>query len=113
MRVFGTAADIVRASLNPVVNIGNWNMDTVDTIDVDVLIHYSRWRHICVMIISDAGDVIRRLGWKGSLSGWWSHEALKGDTILTLGRKIGGDFDHLDWSTTPFNRGFIKMASVP
>lgn len=113
MRIFGTAADIVKASLNPVVNVGNWNMSTTDSIDVDVIFHYSKWRHICVMILNDDGNEIKRLGYKGSLSGSWLHDPLKGDTILTLERKIGGDFDSIDYDTEVFNRGYIKMSTVP
>jgi len=113
MRVFGTAADVVRASLNPVVNIGNWDMDATDSIDVDVGYHYNRWRHVCVMIVSDLGTEIKRIGWRGSLSGDWLHEAAKGNTILTLNRKVGGDFDSIDYDTAVFNRGYIKMSLVP
>lgn len=112
MRVFGTAADMARASHMPSLDVGNWDMDATDSIDVDVLIHYNRWRHICVMIIDDLGTTIKRLGWKGSLSGWWHHDPAKGDTILTLERKIGGDFDSIDYDTAVFNRGYIRMAVV-
>ncbi|MBA7584632.1 hypothetical protein ES708_26589 [subsurface metagenome] len=113
MRVFGTAADMARASHMPVVNIENWDMAAAASIDVDVGYHYNTWRHICVMIRDDLGTTIRRLGYKGSLSGSWFHDPLKGDTILTLERKIGGDFDSVDYDTAVFNRGFIRMAIVP
>lgn len=113
MKVWGTAADVVRASLNPVVNTGAWNMDVTDLVDVDTGYHYSKWRHVCVMILNNAGDEIKRLGWKGSLSGWWHHDPAKGDTIITLERKVGGDFDGLDYNNAVMNRGYIKMALVP
>lgn len=113
MRVFGTAADVLRASLHPCPDIGNWNMDTTDELDVDVGVHYSRWRTICVMIIDDLGTTIKDIGWRGSLSGDWRHDPLKGDTILTLSRKVGGDFDSVDYDTAEYNRGYIAMCLVP
>jgi hypothetical protein len=75
-------------------------------------VHYSKWRHICIMVLDDLGTTIKRLGWKGSLSGWWQHDPAKGDTILTLERKVGGDFDNASYSTTPYNRAYIRMVII-
>lgn len=88
-------------------------MNTTPTIDVDVGVHYSKWRTVTVLIIDDAGTTIMKLGWKGSLSGWFHHDPAKGDTILTLERKVGGEFNALAYSTTPYNRGFIALCNIP
>ena len=112
MRLFGTAADVVRASLHPCIEIGAWNMDTTDELDVDVVFHYNKWRSACVMIIDDVGSTIKKLGWRGSLSGDWRHDPAKGDTIMTLSRKIGGDFDSVDYDDPVMNRGFIALCAV-
>ncbi len=82
------------------------------TVDVDIGFHYSKWRHICVMIRDDLGTTIKRLGWKGSLSGWWQHDPAKGDTVVTLERKVGGDFANIDYDTAVYNRGFVKISAV-
>ena len=87
-------------------------MNAADIVDIDVGVHYSKWRHVNVLIIDDAGTEIRDLAWKGSLSGWWQHDTAKGDTILTLERKVGGDFDSVDYDTAVFNRGFITMCHI-
>jgi len=88
-------------------------MDTTDNVDVDIGVHYSRWRTIYVLILNNAGTEIKKLGWKGSLSGWFHHDPVKGDTILTLERKVGGDFDKVDYNDGVMNRGYIAMCNVP
>ena len=88
-------------------------MDATDIVDVDVGVHYSKWRAITVLIRDDLGTTVKKLGWKGSLSGWFHHDPAKGDTILTLERKVGGDFDSIDYDTAVYNRGYISMCHVP
>ena len=91
-------------------DIGNWDMLNVAGVDVDVGVHYEKWRHICVMIRNDAGNEISRLGLRGTLSGWWKHDPAKGDNVLTLYRHIGGDYADAAYSATPYNRGYIRMV---
>lgn len=88
-------------------------MAVTDSVDVDVGVHYLKWRSACVMIISDLTTTIKKLGWRGSLSGDWLHDPAKGDTIMTLNRKVGGDFDSIDYDDAVMNRGYIAMCTVP
>ncbi|MBA7567119.1 hypothetical protein ES708_08819 [subsurface metagenome] len=87
-------------------------MAATGAIDVDVGVHYSKWRTVTVLIRDDLGTTIRKLGWKGEQSGWFHHDPAKGDTILTLERKIGGDFDKIEYDTAVYNRGYIAMCNV-
>ncbi len=95
-----------------IVDINDWDMDTVASLDVDVKIHFNRWRSISVMIRNDDTTLFIRLSFNGDASGSAEHTNGKGNTIITLYRGVAGAFDNVNYNAADFNRGYITLGYI-
>jgi hypothetical protein len=97
-----------------VVEIGDWNMETTTTKDVDIEVAHTKVRSISVLIKSDSDGYLVPIdiadptsflpaGSVGNIFG----------TELTLRRFAGARFDDPGFSATSYNRGFIYVTYVP
>jgi hypothetical protein len=97
-----------------IVEIGDWNMDTTVTKDVDIGVAHTKVRAINVLIKSDADGFLQPLNFPDTTT------QLPGGRVgnifgteVTLRRFDGGPFDASGFSSTGYNRGFIEITYAP
>jgi hypothetical protein len=102
-----------------IVDIGDWNMDTTDTVTVLHGLNETKIRGINIWIRfdSDIGD-----GTGGANFFTGSSATIAGEgaviipsnqtTLLSLTRRTGGYFDSANFDMTSFNRGWITITYV-
>lgn len=100
-----------------VMDIGDWNMDSVATITINTGIHYNRILFIIPKIRPDDTIVENEsryflgtyyyCGGDGHVIPY--HHSADADTELRLFRCSGGPFDNANFDKTPFNRGWITI----
>lgn len=97
-----------------VVEIGDWNMDTTVTKDVDIEVAHTKVRSISVLIKSDSNGYLVPIdipdpttqlpaGSVGNIFG----------TEITLRRFDSARFDDAAFSDTGYNRGYVYVTYVP
>lgn len=96
-----------------VVQIGDWNMDSDDTIDVAHGLTMSKIVGATAMIISDDGQYYFPMGTgnsgTGALQVWIGSIRT---SIVRLRRLAGGDYDSTDYNATSFNRGYVILFYI-
>lgn len=92
--------------LTKVIEIGDWNMDTVPFISVvHGIVDFTKIREVSVMIRNDANSVYYPLNFSDG-------EAVIINTLITMSRLIGGAFDLAGFSATAYNRGWITIKYI-
>jgi hypothetical protein len=95
-----------------IIEIGDWNMDTTESIEVAHGLTYGNIRSVQVVIRRDTNLDTRPLDYRGYFGdnpgGAWYWNA----TIIKLGRYLGGNFDNADYNSTSYNRGWITIWYV-
>lgn len=98
-----------------VVNLGDWNMDTSDSVTVaHGIADYKKIRSVDVIIRDDADSAYAKL--TGFRSGVYS--VPDGgitditSTTVTLFRTAGQTFDGVNYNATSFNRGFMYIQYI-
>jgi len=96
-----------------VVNIGAWNMDTTDSVIVEIGVVAAKIRGISVVISNDAGSAVFPLNYTNDATGLCdgSWVSITADTRVSLFRLIAGSFDGAGY-TTLANRGYITIQYV-
>jgi len=98
------------SSLNfKVVQIGDWNMDTSLSKNVNLGIDKSRIKIVTVLIVDDNNAQINNLltdTWRPSVGGYYK---LSGNNIL-LERLAGTDYDTSSYDQTGYNRGWVTIG---
>lgn len=90
------------------INIGDWNMDTIDDINIAHGLSATEWktiRTINVIIRNDLDNNYYSLGdsAEGEISGF-------GATTVDLARTAAGFFDSVNFDSTSYNRGWITIT---
>jgi hypothetical protein len=98
-----------------VVDIGNWDMDNVASVDVaHGLASSKKIRNVSVVVRSDSDndyDLLNRFDSTSFIAdGYveWTYSS-GGVANIRLRRRTGGYFDAANYSTTSFNRGYITI----
>ena len=90
------------------VNITDWNMDTTNSVVVELGVNYTDIVNIQVFIRNDANTAHYLLS-SSNDSGTTQGFILMVGTQVQLTRATDGFFDAFSFSSTSFNRGFINI----
>lgn len=97
------------------IEIGDWNMDTTTNVSVAHGIDASKIRDVQVMIRNDAAPFfhfsLMKANSLGVVDGFFQVDVTTGTDIF-LERRTGGQFDSVNYSSTPYNRGWILLTYV-
>jgi hypothetical protein len=116
-----TKKTITPASLSPVLGglittvleIGDWNMDTSNSVLINHGLTYAKIRGISTVTIRDDNDEFRyNLTGQGGV-GIEFGSALLNSTHVFLARVPGGVFDGAGYDRTSYNRGWIIINHIP
>lgn len=86
-----------------IVDIGDWNMDANDTKIIAHGVDFETIRGVDVIIRNNTASVLVPLSRSGTVE-------LINSTNITLGRITSGFFDIVDFNSTSYNRGWIKIT---
>jgi hypothetical protein len=102
----GTGVTYIDGKASKKVTIGDWNMDSTDTVTVNVGVSPDFYKILAafVVIISDDGVLRTQLDWKGNGGVSWN------SGVFYLDRLAGGIFDNANYNATGFNRGHIYVV---
>ena len=98
------------------IEIGDWDMDTLDSVTVSHLLSATEWKTIrdVSCMIRDDLDIDLGTLISSNTSGVTNGSILGVDsTTILLNRVIGGGYDNTSYTTTTFNRGFITFWYSP
>lgn len=112
-------SDAVRFDQLPVtikvINIGDWNMQSIGAIGVPHLLSdFTKIRIKDIMILNDAGDRLYPL-----YSFNAGAELIDGGVIsidatnINMYRRVSGVFNSANFDSTSYNRGYITIESIP
>lgn len=100
--------------LRKIIEIGDWNMDSTEAVEVAHGLTNSKIRKISVMIRGDNANNVH------PLDAWFSGVHLGGffilqstPTVVSLVRTAGGIFDSESFDSTSYNRGWIVIEYLP
>lgn len=89
--------------------VSNWDMDSTDTVQVDLSSYLMRTnvRDIAIVVVSDAGSV-----YDGSRDDGvrWFMLSTDTDGIVTLSRQVGGFFDNSNFDSPTGTRCYLKVT---
>lgn len=96
-----------------IINIGDWNMDTANAVNIAHGLTLGHIRSISVSIINDLGSttydfaatILNSNGTFHSYGGY----IVASTTHITLRRHLGGMYDGNSFDLTPYNRGWITI----
>lgn len=89
------------------IDIGDWNMDTTDSVNVTHGLDVTKLRSVDVMLRHDNGVDLVNLERVHALTFDLAGAVDWNSTLFVLTRKAGGTFDSTSYDSTSFNRGFI------
>lgn len=96
-----------------VIEIGDWNMDSTNTVSVAHGLTYANIRDFSVKIRNDAANATYPLDMARDFTFTGSNPAdgfyYVGSTTVEMARTIGGFFDSVAYDSTSFNRGWITI----
>ena len=98
-------ADLNGSLITTIVNIGDWDMDLTDNVNVAHGLTFTKIRGWQVVIIDDTTVEFLDLNFSGSSN--------LSSTNFSLFRTTAGDFDNTDYDSTSFNRGYITIQHIP
>lgn len=100
-----------------IINIGDWNMDSVLNIEITHGLTGKNIRSISVIIRNDFDtdyDLLDSINTSGVVQGGvenvWNSGA--GNIVLRLFRTTGGKFDSVGYDATSYNRGWITITYI-
>lgn len=93
-----------------VIDIGDWDMDTSNAINVAHGLTTVNIRTISVIVRNDADTNYSPLHYRDGASGG-GYYSVAGDNI-GLGRDIGSSFDSTSYNQTSYNRGWITIQYI-
>lgn len=92
-----------------IINIGDWNMDTTNFVDVLHKLTMSKIRDIKIIIRDDYDDLYLPINWYDNFNsiivGTYNIQA----TVINITRIDSAVFDSEDYNATSFNRGWITI----
>jgi hypothetical protein len=101
-----------------IIEIGNWNMDSIAVVDVPIGIDFKRVRNVSVLIRNDADD--NYFDFVSAQAGAHATAPLIRLGVVTavdvveLERNAGGYFDGSNFdSDPPYNRGWVTIQYTP
>lgn len=108
IKAYVDAVETKIASLNTkIINIGDWNMDTTQSLDVAHGVTLSKIRSLSAIIIADSSTTRYDLN---IMDGAGDGGGLFADaTNVVLRRIASGFFDNTSFNSTSFNRGYIVL----
>lgn len=92
-----------------VVEIGDWDMDADNTVNVEHGLgdNWKKIRGIHIIVRDDTDSNYTDLQGRGnSWAGYWN---LSGNFYINLGRVPGGIYDSVNYDLTSYNRGWINI----
>lgn len=92
-----------------IIEIGDWNMDSLASVQVTHGLTVSKIRSISAIIRHDTDNVVDPAGGLQSTGFVDFGIGLVGFSTITLERRTGGFFDSTDYDSTSFNRGWIVV----
>lgn len=101
-----------------IIDIGDWNMDTTATVDVDISsvtssINNIRMASVTIRPDSNVTQRNRNLmspnGTDGTVNGGIEYTNVSDFVSVELTRKTGGEFDSTTYNETSYNRGWITI----
>jgi hypothetical protein len=109
--VAGTGNDTL---LKKVVNIGDWNMDSTDSVSVAHGLTLSKIRTLQVLLRNDADTLYAPISTSQNTNAPSLEIKMSADaTNVFIGRLIGGIYDSTDFNSTSYNRGYITIEYIP
>jgi hypothetical protein len=99
------AVETTKILLTKVIEIGNWDMDAGNNVDIITGLPSLKVRSCHIAIINDTADSIYPL----EMSGFHRFYELVGDIRIIIDRTLGGTFDNASFDSTPYNRGFVTI----
>lgn len=92
------------------INIGDWNMDTTNSVAIAHGLTLSKIRSVSALIINDAGTQRTAIaGFSLAIGSGVSINAIDA-TVVNLSRELGGIFDSANYDSTGFNRGHVIIT---
>jgi N-methylhydantoinase A/oxoprolinase/acetone carboxylase beta subunit len=106
--------DITAALHRKIVNIGDWNMDSTNILDVSHGLTLSKIRSVSGVVRDDSDGVYSPIGIANYTTGVveLSFGASITSTVIRLQRLVGGQFDGVQYDSTSFNRGWLVIDYV-
>jgi len=99
------------ATLKKILQIGNWNMDTTNSVAIATGLTWAKIISAIAHIIDDASTTKYPIThWDSTLELYLS---ITSDGNINLFRKGGGLFDNVNYDSSPFNRGWIFLEYLP
>lgn len=102
----GDGTNIIKTKI---INIGDWNMDTTQTVNVSHGLDSSKIRGVDILIRDDAAANFYRVN---SLSLGAAYTLAMTTTQVVIERAPGQLFDSVDFDSTSYNRGWITIMYV-
>jgi hypothetical protein len=107
-----------------VYNIGNWNMNSLETVQIALTdlgltndsAGANKIKRVSIMIINDPNSMITPLEYVDpsdyTINGTYRILLDTGYWYLQIYRKTGGFYDNSSYQTTPYNRGYITLETI-
>jgi hypothetical protein len=110
------AGEFVGKSFNglntKVIEIGDWDMDATQAINVAHGLTMTNIRAINVMIRTDDNSLYTNLDYRNATQNGGYFSPNNNGTDITLGRDASGLFDDPNYNATSFNRGWVTIQYV-
>lgn len=112
----GIQTDGVNTIKTKVIDIGDWDMDTVNKVNVSLGLSIDNVRSVDC-IIRDDSDIIRTklnrpLDWTNPTPQGGITEGTVGGTTVALVRLTGGFYDNVNFNATSYNRGWVIITFI-
>ena len=91
-----------------VIPIGNWDMDATPSVSIAHGLTLANIRKVFVGIINDAGTAVYPICYAATLPNAEGCVYVDGTNVV-MTRRGAGFFDHVDFDTAVYNRGFITV----
>ncbi len=103
-----------RPLLKTIVELGEWNMDTTNTVVVQTGVPHANIRRLSAIIINDTGANYDEFAASQDVTGGDTFEIIMfghATNIVSITRDAGGQFDNAGWSGSA-NRGFLYIDHI-
>jgi hypothetical protein len=103
--------DVTAAINRKIVNIGDWNMVSTNSVNVAHGLTFTKIRNVSVLIIDDAASQISPLNTiqpAGTVSGFWYANS----TNVVIYKWANAAFDNTNYDSTSYNRGWVLIDYV-
>jgi hypothetical protein len=111
---FELIATLVNQKRTEIIELGDWNMDTTTNINIVHGLEYEDIISAEVFIRNDANTIKNSINTGASVTDT-TPQGYIGDidsTNVNIARLTGGKFDHADYDSTSYNRGWLVITYI-